>query len=284
MSSILVFGASGPVGRFLLPLLAARGDRVVAVSRRPPITTSPACTWVQADFYGDCADIPDAETIVSVGPLDAFATWFERNAPACRRVIALSSMSATSKQDSPDPAERELAARLVASEKRLAATAQSRSAALTIFRPTLIYGAGVDRSLAPIARFARRWRIFPIPHGRCGLRQPVHAADLARACVDAVANARTFGNVYELGGGERLRFDAMLARTRAAMKRTTLPIPLPLSLLQAFTPLAPRLGIARVTTGALRRLREDLIADNTRAAADFGYAPRNFMAADVLSA
>ena len=54
--------------------------------------------------------------------------------------------------------------------------ARDRNVAGTIFRPTLIYGTGRDRSLAPIARFARRWRVLPLPVGARGLRQPVHAA------------------------------------------------------------------------------------------------------------
>ena len=67
--------------------------------------------------------------------------------------------------------------------------AAERGIACTVFRPTLIYGAGTDRSLAPIARFARRWRVLPVPLGANGLRQPVHARDLAAACVAVLANA-----------------------------------------------------------------------------------------------
>jgi len=110
MSTILVFGASGPVGRFLLPPLAAR-SRVLAVSRAPRIADS---AWLCADINDARVAWPAAETVLSLGPLDAFAGWLERyDTTALRRVIAFSSMSAESKAGSPDPAERALAARLL---------------------------------------------------------------------------------------------------------------------------------------------------------------------------
>jgi nucleoside-diphosphate-sugar epimerase len=279
LPQITVFGASGPVGRFLLPRLSHRGDRVVGISRQVQ-PSSASVSWIKADLYGDRVDVPDSETIISVGPLDAFASWFAATSVNCKRVIALSSMSAASKQDSPDPAERALAAQLASAEQRLIAA--SKNSAWTIFRPTLIYGAGVDRSLAPIARFAQRWHVLPIPSGRCGLRQPVHAEDLAIACVAALDRAQSFGNIYPLGGGERLPFDALLRRLRDSLSQTIVKLPVPLAMLQMLAPFAPHLGVARVGIGTLRRLKEDLVADNSRAAADFGYAPRNFIAADVL--
>ncbi|MGH8121632.1 MAG: SDR family oxidoreductase [Rudaea sp.] len=283
MPASLVFGASGAVGQFLLPLLAARGERVVALSRKPPpaVQSPGQIQWLRGDLFGDMPTLPPLETIYSLGPLDAFVDWFVRCVPAgARRVIAFSSMSAESKQDSPDPAERALALRLRAAEARLLQAAQAGAVACTIFRPTLIYGSGRDRSLAPLARFARRWRVLPIPRGADGLRQPVHAADLADACIAARDVAATFGQTYALGGGERLRFDALLARIAAGPPRIALAVPVPLALLRAGLRLA-RSGDV-IGAGALARLRVALIADNMPATDDFGYAPRIFASLDVL--
>ncbi|HEX6833787.1 MAG TPA: NAD(P)H-binding protein [Rudaea sp.] len=283
MWKIVVFGASGAVGRFLLPMLAGRAASIVAISRDPRAAAGDRWEWQRGDLFGAVPQLPEADGIVSLGPLDAFAAWFEQNAPrTCRRVLALGSMSAQSKRDSPDPHDRETAARLAAAETRLAAAADARGAAWTIFRPTLIYGAGVERTLAPIVRFARRWHVLPVPVGRCGLRQPVHARDLAAACVAAWDCERTFSKTYPLGGGERLPFDALLRRLRAVTP-WTLPVPVPLVFLRSAAPVAARLGVARVGEGALRRLREDLIADNKAASVDFGYAPCAFRAEDVVA-
>ena len=283
MPATLVFGATSAVGQFLLPLLAARGEHIIALSRKPPSAAQAGgqLQWLRGDLFADMPTPPPIETIYSLGPLDAFADWFVRFAPAgVQRVIALSSMSAESKQNSPDPAERELALRLRDAEARLLHAAQTRAIACTIFRPTLIYGGGRDRSLAPLARFARRWRVLPIPRGADGLRQPVHAADLADACITARDVAATFGQTYALGGGERLRFEVLLARIAAGPPRIALAVPVPLALLRAGLPFAGS-GSA-IGAGALARLRVPLVADNMPAARDFGYAPRAFLPIDVL--
>lgn len=284
MRSNLVLGATGAVGQFLLPLLLARDERVIGVSRNAPAADGSGIEWLRGDLFGTMPPLPAVDVVYSLGPLDAFADWFVRTlaAPASAparaapmRVIALSSMSAESKQASIDAAERELAARLAAAEQRLFACAREHAIACTIFRPTLIYGGGRDTSLAPLARFARRWHILPVPKGASGLRQPVHAADLAAACLAARDVRATFGNTYALGGGERLRFDAMFARIARASRAVALPIPL------ALVRAGARLARGRVGAGALARMTADLVADNAPAARDFNYAPRDFAATDV---
>jgi nucleoside-diphosphate-sugar epimerase len=266
MSSVLVFGASGAVGGFLLPQLRVH-YKVIPASRVPHQG------WVTGDLNDTRATWPAADMVVSLGPLDAFSDWLRRRSTTPQRVIALSSMSADSKRTSADPAERALAERLRDAEASVFEIGRQRGIACTIFRPTLIYGAGIDRSLAPIARFARRWHVLPMPLNATGLRQPVHAADLAAACIAALEQPATFGRIYPLGGGERLSFGRMLWRIRAALPGPVLPLPLPL--------FAFRLR-RNVAAAALARLREPLIADNTDALRDFGYAPVAFRAQDVL--
>jgi nucleoside-diphosphate-sugar epimerase len=271
MRTLLVFGASSAVGRFLLPQLQAHFQAI-------PVSRDMRAGWLRADLHADEA-WPPADAAISLGPLDAFAASLRRQVdPSLRRVIAFSSMSAESKNDSGDAKECDVVRRLKTGEETLRTLSAERDIALTIFRPTLIYGAGVDRSLAPIARFMRRWRIAPIPIGAKGLRQPVHAADLAAACVAALENPTTYGKTYALGGGERLSFRAMLMRIR----RTTyaVPVPIPLAALSIVARLA---RLASINDAAIDRLRVPLIADNTEATDDFGYAPRRFAADDVLS-
>jgi nucleoside-diphosphate-sugar epimerase len=286
LSTLLIFGASGATGKFLLPRLLAANASVLAVSRVVrQDAPSPQLRWLTGDLFNAMPPLPaGVEVLVSLGPLDAFATWFEGNPSLqARRVIALSSMSTLSKQASADPAERELAARLQAAEQRLASAASARNIAWTILRPTLIYGDGRDRSLAPIVRFARRWRVMPLPIGADGLRQPVHADDLAVAVVDCVDCAAAVGKTYSLGGGERLRFDELLRRLRCAQRRLIVPLPVPLFILRVAGWMMRRAGGTHaIKAAALRRLREPLVADNSAATRDFGYAPRAFDASDVL--
>jgi uncharacterized protein YbjT (DUF2867 family) len=276
MSRITIFGASGQVGHYLLPELGTRHS-LVAVSRAPRIAESP---WLCADINDERVNWPAADSVISLGPLDAFAAWLDRyRGDALRRVIALSSMSAESKIDSPDPAERDLAGRLNIAEVQVTRRAEASGIALTLFRPTLIYGAG-SNSLSRIAAFARRWHVLPVPLGARGLRQPVHARDLARACVAALDNARTYGKIYPLGGGERLRFDEMLARLYEALGGRAVRLPVPLPVLSLAARWRPAGGL--FSAAAVARLREPLIADNSAAQRDFGYAPGAFDAGAAL--
>lgn len=51
--SILVTGASGFIGRAVVPLLAARGDTIHAVSRSAPRPPGDGVRWHQADLLVD---------------------------------------------------------------------------------------------------------------------------------------------------------------------------------------------------------------------------------------
>src|SRR5262249_7054235 len=132
------------------------------------------------------------------------------------------------KARSDDAHERDIAARLVEAEASIAEAARRNASAATVLRASLIYGAGLDRSLTPIVRFAPRWRVSPLAPGAHGLRQPVHARDLAGAGM-AWLSGRGARPGWGGGGGGRLGFGAMLSRARASSPFATLPwrVPIP---------------------------------------------------------
>lgn len=266
---VVVFGASGQIGCFLLPRLIADAASVRAISRHPRDRRA-GVTWLRGSLPDAVPALTATDALISLGPLDAFATWLERTPLAgAPRVVATSSMSAVSKTASPEAGERALAARLRDAEQRLAARCDALGAAWTVLRPTLIYGAGMDRSLTPLARRAQRWRVFPLPAGS-GLRQPVHAEDVALAVLAALDRPQSAGQVIPLGGGERLTAAAMFARVRAALPVATLPLPIPRAALRIAARLRPHLR------GPLARLDRDLIADNAAAERLLGLVPRAF--------
>ena len=272
-----MLGASGQIGRHLVPALLSEGHDVVAISRVARQAQHPRVRWLHGDVHAAPPVLPPVDAIFSLGPLVGLAAWLDA---ACvdgaSRVIAFGSQSVVSKHASSDANERALAQRLGDGEQALAAVARSRGLALTLFRPTLIYGSGLDRSLTPIARFVRRWRVFPRLPGATGLRQPVHAADLARACLDAWPCAASHGATYALGGGERLAFSMMLERVRVSAGASSVVVPLPLAGLGAASRLLRGLHLPAPATAAITRLRADLVADDRPARADFGWAPRSF--------
>ncbi|MDO1528110.1 NAD-dependent epimerase/dehydratase family protein [Fulvimonas sp. R45] len=267
--TVLVFGGSGQIGRYLLPALGERGEPVWALSRHP----RPACDgvrWIEGALPGGVPGVAGVSAVISLGPLDAFAAWLaQADLPLAPRVVATSSMSAESKRESLVPAERALAQRLRDGEAALAAACDRLGCAWTVLRPTLIYGAGMDRSLTPLAQRALRTRVFPLPAGR-GLRQPVHAEDIARAVLAALDTPAAAGRVLPLGGGERLPAREMFARVRRSLPAATLPLPLPAWLLRGARRSLPRLA------GPLQRLEADLVADNDELVRLLRVTPRPF--------
>ncbi|GAB3024462.1 NAD-dependent epimerase/dehydratase family protein [Oleiagrimonas citrea] len=265
---VVVFGASGSIGRFLLPQLREAGDAFTAVSRQP--RDDDAGAWIRGTLPDGVPALPEVDAVVCLGPLDHFVAWLERATLAgTPRIVAMSSMSAESKREAPLDAERALAARLRDAEARLAATCERRGLRWTVLRATLIYGDGRDRSLTPLAQRAMRWRVFPLPAGR-GLRQPVHAQDLAAAVFAALHVENAPDRVLEAGGGERLSAHQMFARVRAGLPRWTLPLPVPRLALRLAARLSPRVR------GAVARLDEDLVADNRELERRLGVKPRDF--------
>lgn len=274
----LVIGGSGQVGRFLIPQLLESGHDVLALSRIPRTSIRTDLEWLQGDVFSVMPALPALDTIYSLGPLNGFAAWLAAaKLPGKPRIVALGSMSASSKRDSRDPAERALAETLRVGEQVLAEAALSAGLDWTLLRPTLIYGAGLDRSLTPLARLGARWRVFPDLLGANGLRQPVHAEDLATVCRSATSCDVAVGKSFDLGGGERLPFATMLDRVRHSLTTWALPVPVPLAALRLG--LALGRGSARwrgLGPEVVERLGKHLIADDEPARCQLGWSPRRF--------
>ncbi len=275
MNEVHVFGASAAVGGFLLTRLTEAGHRVVACSRKPvPSMSGPAgVRWWVLDLWRE-QSLSSATTIVSAGPLDALVHWLDPiPTPALTRLIALGSMSIESKADSADPAERDIARRLHVAEQELQTICARRNVALTLLRPTLIWGAGHDRSLNTLYRFGRRWHLVPLPSEPGGLRQPVHADDVAAACVQALRCVSSAGCTLALGGAERIANDAMWSRVILAAQARALR--LPKSALVVFSHLLGARGSK--LRASLGRWRSDQLADNESATRILDWRPRGFV-------
>ncbi len=265
-----MFGASSQIGHFLLPSLRRQGVVVHALTRGESRDDVAGVHWHHGELPNRVPAVASPDGILGFGPLDKLARWLSSlpQAPA-PVLVATSSMSALSKRDAARDDERELSERLRCSEAGIRDQCQRLGMAWTLIRPTMIYGAGLDRSLAPIARRASRWRLFPLPRGR-GLRQPVHAADIAEAAWRALRTPAAHARILELGGGERLEAAEMFARVRGSLPTATLPLPLGRSVLAAIAAIVPRMR------GPIDRLAVDLVADNSDVEELLGVWPRAF--------
>jgi nucleoside-diphosphate-sugar epimerase len=283
--TVLVLGATSLVGSYLLPRLAAAGHAPLAVSRRPPTSPSTLAQWFGIDITRATASLPACPTAIHLAPLWLLPPLVETMAAnGLRRIIAFGSTSRFTKERSANAGEREVARRLAESEDVLRETCLRHGIAWTLFRPTLIYGGGRDRNLTAIAGWARRLGFVAVAGKGSGLRQPVHADDLAAACVQALASSVTHGREYDLGGATVLSYRAMaegVARATGGARVIGVPAPLLRTAFRAAS-LLPR--YRQLTASMVDRMEEDLVVDHSPAQRDFGYAPRAFAYPDGATA
>lgn len=280
MREALVFGGSGQIGCAVLAHLSPERWRVTAVSRQAHADDGcgdGGVRWLVGELDAPPVLPGRVDAIFSCGPLDAFARWYAMAGIHAARVVAFGSTSIATKDDSDDPFERDLAARLAEAERVLFEQATRRAAALTILRPTLIYGVGRDANLSRIAGLAQRWRRFPLPRGATGLRQPVHVDDLAHAAMACLDRPASHGRAYAVPGGERLPYREMVARVLASLEPPARLLELPQPVFRLALYLARFSGRAGgLGDAAIHRMQQDLVFDPGPAQRDFGYRPRRF--------
>lgn len=272
---MLVLGATSLIGRFALPRLEAAGAEILAVSRTPG-AEAPGLRWVRADLAAPDLALPPADAALSLSPI-----WLLPGAlPALERagvwrLIAFSSTSRFTKARSPEPEERAVAQRLADGEGATAAFCDAAGVAWTILRPTLIYAEGQDANVSRLARLIDRFGVFPLAGEGAGLRQPVHADDLAAVAVEALRRPQSAGRSYDLPGGETLTYRAMVVRIFHGLGRRPWIVSVPPALWRLGLKLAGG-RLPGVNAAMAARMEMDLAFDGAPAARDLGWAPRPF--------
>jgi nucleoside-diphosphate-sugar epimerase len=274
----LVVGATSLVGRFLMERLSAQGFTAFGLCRTPP-TDHTGEKWIAADLQNKQQlreRIPPVSSIYSTGPLHLFADSLEILAEkGALRVIAFSSTSADSKQQSEIEQERIAARQFIDGERRVIDFCETHGIAWTILRPTLIYVEGFDKNVTRIARFIQRFHCFPLAGRGNGLRQPVHGADLAEAASQVGGTPATAGKIYNVPGGETLTYAEMVGRIFDGLDMPRRAIPIPIAVWKiAFSALG--LFLPGATSAMGSRMSEDLAFDSQEAIMDFGWRPRDF--------
>jgi nucleoside-diphosphate-sugar epimerase len=270
---ILVLGATTACGQFLLDRLKDQGVRLLAVSRRPPAQADSHVIWLEQDLDQGAVSI-EASVLVSTGPLIHAIQQLEET-PRLGRIVAMSSASTEFKAQSDDPEERALIEGLIDQERRLQALCRQRGVALTLLKPTMIYGGSRNANVRRIAALSER--LAWIPYCGRGLRQPVHADDLARLVVRCLGQGEASAGTWLVGGGEALDYPAMLARVCSANGRRPRLIRLPSWLMESVLTVAHSLGrLGDIKAVMLKRQAMDLIVDDSPAREHLDWNPRPF--------
>lgn len=273
-SRIGILGATSLVGECLLPMLCRSGYVVSAFSRKSPLPSVHDISW----HWVDEEKWPRPYLWVCLAPIWVLPEYFDRLIKSgARRIVVLSSTSRFTKDDSSDEAEREISRRLAKGEARLRDWAELNGIEWVILRPTLIYGRGRDRNIAAIARFIHRFGFFPTVGNAFGLRQPIHAEDVAGACIAALESSAAANRSYNISGGETLSYREMVNRVFFALHRRPRLVAIPLPAFRAATACLRFFPRCRHWSAAMaERMSRDLVFDHADAARDLKFSPRGF--------
>jgi nucleoside-diphosphate-sugar epimerase len=273
----VVLGASSQIGWFLLPRLVASGYSVAALSRTGQPEHYPALPqvrWIQSLELRQTAG--HASAVLSAGPLELVPAILD-SLPSLTKVVAFSTTSVLTKEQSPDPVERETIHKILQAEERLRETCRRRGVALCLLRPTLVYGCGQDANVTRLARLIVRLPRLPVCGAAKGLRQPVHADDLAAAAVAALEAGSELPRELILCGGSTLPYLEMLERIARASGRSLRPLHLTENLMSLGLRMLGKLpGFGDISPAMARRQNQDLVFDDAPARAVLGYRPRSF--------
>ena len=297
LSTVGLLGARGLVGECVSSLFVQAGHEVCAFSRNTEHRkTQNGVTWLPLGGLVKATQTPtlitnpnpnpnpnpNQSTITNwlcVAPIWVLPDHFAMlESYGVRRIVALSSTSRFTKNDSNDLEDQATAHRLADAENRLQAWAESRGVEWVILRPTLIYGYGRDKNITEIIKVIRRFGFFPLFGQAKGLRQPIHADDVAGACVAAL-NANAVANqAYNISGSETLSYRDMVVRIYKALKKPVRLFAVPLFVFRFAVAMLKLFPSYRKWTPAMaERMNRDLVFDHSDATRDFGFKPRAFV-------
>lgn len=286
-----VLGATSLVGRWLFPMIGHLDFDVFAFSQKAPgqiVETARyrPIKWVQlplSSLFNSRGNPQRIYDWICLMPMWVLPQYFSMlSGLDARRLVALSSTSRFSKANSSSRQERNLAADLKNAEEVTTRWAARNSIQLTILRPTLIYGSGRDGNIAVIKRFISIFGFFPLFGPAQGLRQPVHGADVAKACLLALKSSRYNTRCFNISGGEVLTYKQMLERIFNAIGKTPRFIHLPMAAFRVAASLLSLFpGFQSLSASMAERMNYDQDFDHSMAKKELGFKPRGFEHVDI---
>ena len=288
LGRITVFGGSGFIGRCLVERLVVDGATTRVGVRHPEsaVFTPPpgakgSIEMVQANLRDDaavCAAVNNADSVINlVGILyetkgQTFATIHEEGArrvataakkARVERLIHMSALGAS--RTSPSEYARSKAAGEQAVREIFPEA--------TIVRPSVVFGPGDDF----FNRFAAMVLLspaLPLIGGGKTRFQPVYVNDVVEAFMAILADPKTRGHTYELGGPSIYTFRQLMELLLAEIDRKRLLLPLPFFVAEIQGALLQVLPRPPLTRDQVKLLKADNVVSGTEATfAELGIEP-----------
>lgn len=277
---VTVIGGSGFLGHQIVRRLAREGYRMRVTSRKPshalsvqPLGNVGQIAVIKADIRNeaDLARAIDGAAVVInlVGILKpsggrTFDAIHSEGAAAVARVAAKAGVDRLI-HISAIGADPKAKSSYASSKGEGEAAVRRAFPRATILRPSVVFGHG-DGFFNLFAALMRMSRIaFPLFGGGQTKFQPVFVGDVADAVANALADARTQGRTYELGGPAVYSLKEIMELVAKTTERKRMWVPIPFFLLELGAALTGWLPYAPITLDQARLLRKDNVV---RAGAD----------------
>jgi NADH dehydrogenase len=293
MASVLVTGASGFVGSYVVPALLDAGHDVAALVRsdeagarvRSRLSVAPRARVelrrgdvTKLETLSPAMEGIDAVVHLVAIPrdLDGGATLRLVNTEGTRNVIT--AMKATGVRrlvhqgalGVVDDPSLQYASSKAKAERLVAESGLD----WTIMRPSLLFGErdGFFNIIASLVRLSPG--VVPMAGRGSSRFQPLAVTDAARAIEDVLARPDTIGRTYELGGPRYWTYREIVREVLRAMgaRRIVIPMPVPLVMLVARSAELARLPFP-VASDQLRQLRLDNVTSLDAVPSAFGFEP-----------
>jgi nucleoside-diphosphate-sugar epimerase len=178
---------------------------------------------------------------------------------------------------SPDPYEQDVVEKLGRGEAALREFSARTGVPHTILRPTLIYDGKLDQNITAVASMIRRLGFFLVAGRAAGLRQPIHADDVARFMIASIDNKSAFNRSFNITGCAPITYREMVSRVATGLGKRPLVISLPGWLLKGALYAARWCNLTKMSPVLFDRMNQDLAFDDLGAKATLGVTPRDFI-------
>ena len=277
MSTVVVFGGGGFLGRRLVDRLTAEGVTVRVAVRRPDqarfalrsigfdrVMVVPADVRDRASVAAAVAGADVAVNAVSTYVEQSGVTFEavhvrgaenvarEAAAAGVARLVLVSGIGADPDSSSPYIRARGRGERMV----------RQVFPGATIVRPGAMFGPG-DALFSTLAELARFLPVLPLIGGGHTRLQPVFVEDVAEAIVSLLSDPGTVGLTYELAGPGVYTLRELVSMTLRLMRKRRLLIPVPFAVAKIQARMFELLPSPPLSTGQVDLLKEDNVASGS---------------------
>lgn len=222
--SVLVVGAGGAIGLEAVKALQARNIDVIASWRRPHPQAMKALAELGVETEQlDLKDDEKARRLIERAGAVVFVPVLTASAAMARHLRPDQPAVFFSSNNVDIGSEARIYQRLIKAEKEVRRAAPHA----VILRPTMIYGHAGDRNLSRLIKFMKRSPLTPIPGAGEALQQPVYYADLAKAAVSVLFDARRQGETVAVAGPAPVTLKELYKAVREAAGARTAFVPVP---------------------------------------------------------